>query len=305
MNNARYLGFGSAALVAAVLTVSGPATAEISSDFVVGGSPAQEGSWPWQVRLLSDMDRQSGFCGGSLIAPQWVLTAAHCVVYGGETTESVVIGYGSVYQSELKLVASEKIIAHPDYNTANHADLALIKLAEPVTGGAFIEMADEATESDLVAPGDELTVTGWGALWDFEGFEEALYARSGSGRSEVNTRALLNANALVSPEQLHEVTIQSIATDECRAAYEAFGSATDADFTIAATEICAGSPVGAKDSCYGDSGGPLVAKADNELGYVQVGVVSWGSQCGNPVLPGVYNRLSHFRGWVEEQMNAN
>ncbi|MCP4306828.1 MAG: trypsin-like serine protease, partial [bacterium] len=73
----------------------------------------------------------------------------------------------------------------------------------------------------------------------------------------------------------------------------------------AQTEICAGSPAGAKDSCYGDSGGPLVAKVDNSRGYIQVGVVSWGAQCGNPVLPGVYNRLSRFNDWVRDQMTVN
>ena len=67
---------------------------------------------------------------------------------------------------------------------------------------------------------------------------------------------------------------------------------------------CAGSPAGAKDSCYGDSGGPLVV-ADENGKYVQVGVVSWGSQCGNPVLPGVYNKLSRFAPWVQDQMAAN
>ena len=94
MNKAQYLGFGSAALVAAMLTVPGLATAEISSDFIVGGTPAQEGAWPWQVRLLDDFDVRSGFCGGSLIADQWVLTAAHCVVQGGQTVDSVVIRTG-------------------------------------------------------------------------------------------------------------------------------------------------------------------------------------------------------------------
>ncbi len=85
----------------------------------------------------------------------------------------------------------------------------------------------------------------------------------------------------------------------------AFGSATGANFTIANTEICAGVPEGAKDSCYGDSGGPLVAKADNSRGYIQVGVVSWGVQCGNPALPGVYSRISQFYDWVKDTVLSN
>lgn len=303
MIKARYLGLGPAVLAAAIMTVASPTSAEISTDFVVGGSPAEEGAWPWQVRLLDDFDPNTGFCGGSLIAEQWVLTAAHCVVVGGDTVDKVVVGYGSTYQSKLKLIGGEKIIVHPDYQKDNHADLALIKLSEPTVGGELIAMAKPGDEAELLKPGNTLTVTGWGALWDFEGFEEALYSRS--GREQVNTRSLLSANALMSPEQLHQVEVEAIAFDECKAAYEAFGQAIDNAFMIAPTEICAGSPAGAKDSCYGDSGGPLVAKTDDERGYVQVGVVSWGSQCGNPVLPGIYNRLSQFNDWVYGQMESN
>lgn len=303
MNKARHPGLGPAALVAAMIAVSGQASAEISTDFVVGGSPAEEGSWPWQVRLLDDFDPNTGFCGGSLIDEEWVLTAAHCVVVGGEVVDQVVVGYGSVFQSQLKMVGSDTIIVHPDYQTDNHADLALIKLSEPVKGIEMIALARPDDEADLLEPGDTLTVTGWGALWDFEGFEEALYSRS--GREEVNTRSLLSAKSLMSPEQLHQVDVELIPFDECTAAYQAFGQAIDSSFAIAETEICAGSPAGAKDSCYGDSGGPLVAKADDDRGYVQVGVVSWGAQCGNPVLPGIYNRLSRFNDWVSDQMAAN
>lgn len=279
------------------------AHAGTTDEFIVGGSPAAEGAWPWQVRLLDSMDPNSGFCGGSLISNQWVLTAAHCVVQGDSTIPSVVVGYGSTEQSKLKLVPSAKIIVHPDYMTEHHADLALVKLAEPLSDAQWVAIADAATESKLVTPGATLTVTGWGALWDFAGFEEALYSRN-KGFSEVDTHKLLTANALVSPDKLHQVEIELISNEECAAAYQAYADAIQDNLTIADTEICAGSPAGAKDSCYGDSGGPLVV-ADDAGKYYQVGVVSWGSQCGNPVLPGVYNKLARFQPWVQDQMNAN
>ena len=104
---------------------------------------------------------------------------------------------------------------------------------------------------------------------------------------------------------MREVEIQLIDPEECRASYEAFGEATESGFTIASTEICAGAPDGAKDSCYGDSGGPLVAPADNAQGYVQVGVVSWGVQCGNPALPGVYSRISQLYDWINDTVLSN
>jgi secreted trypsin-like serine protease len=305
MTKARRPGHGPALLLGLAFLAAAPgAEAATTEEFIVGGSPAAEGSWPWQVRILDRMDTQTGFCGGSLISEEWVLTAAHCVVSDGQPVDSVVVGYGSVYQSQLKMIPSARIIVHPDYLRENHADLALIKLSEPIAGAQWIPIADPETESRLLVPDVKLTVTGWGALWDFAGFEEAIHAAEG-GPGEVDTRKLLSANALVSPEQLHQVEVELIPLDECAAAYKAYGEAIQDEMVISQTEICAGSPIGAKDSCYGDSGGPLVVPADNERGYVQVGVVSWGSQCGNPVLPGVYNKLARFHDWVKAQMSAN
>jgi prostatin (serine protease 8) len=304
MTKASLISKGPALLLGLALCAGATfAHAGTTEEFIVGGSPAADGAWPWQVRLLDSMDPQSGFCGGSLISNQWVLTAAHCVVMDGKTIDSVVVGYGSTMQSKLKLVPSAKIIVHPDYMKENHADLALVKLADPLPDAQWVSIADAATEQKLVTPGATLVVTGWGALWDFAGFEEALYSRN-KGFSEVDTHKLLTANALVSPEQLHQVEIEMISNDECAAAYKAYSEAIQDNLVISQTELCAGSPAGAKDSCYGDSGGPLVV-ADDAGKYYQVGVVSWGSQCGNPVLPGVYNKLSRFQPWVQDQMSAN
>jgi secreted trypsin-like serine protease len=71
-------------------------------------------------------------------------------------------------------------------------------------------------------------------------------------------------------------------------------------------EICAGSHEGGKDSCFGDSGGPLVVKdPDVRQGYILIGVVGWGIQCGNPAFPGIYRRVATYYGWVHETMRQN
>jgi secreted trypsin-like serine protease len=285
--------------------IAAPAMADITGEFITSGKTAADGAWPWQVRLLDDFDTQTGFCGGSFITEQWVLTAAHCLVdENGEAATSVVVGYGSIYQSQLQMIGSEAVFVHPAYLEGYVADVALIKLEEPVEGAAWIEVATPEREAQLTAPGSTLTVTGWGSVWDFAGFEESAWLRN--GREIVAPRALLSAGELLSPDQLREVDIQLIAYEECRDSYEAFGEAIGQEgYTIAPTEICAGAPDGAKDSCYGDSGGPLVAAADNQQGYLQVGVVSWGIQCGNPALPGVYTRISEFYPWVKDTVLAN
>ena len=291
-------------VVAAMGLSATAAQARINSDFIMGGQPVMDaGAWPWQVRLFDSHDDQTGFCGGSLISNQWVLTAAHCVVEFGKTTQHVVVGYGSVYQSKLTMVDSEKVIANPDYGTKTKGDVALIKLKEPLKNVTPIALADPAVDKEVTGPKAKLTVTGWGALWDFQGFEAAMYSRG--GLKLVSPHKLLSRNQLSSPDQLRQVTIGVIPNDECKASYVAFGQATNASLTITPNEICAGSPEGAKDSCYGDSGGPLVAPLGDGKGYVQVGIVSWGIQCGNPALPGVYSRVSTFDTWIKDTMAAN
>lgn len=60
----------------------GHALAADDNEMIVAGTEAPEGKYPWQVRLYSSMEDQRGFCGGTIIAPQWILTAGHCVTVG-------------------------------------------------------------------------------------------------------------------------------------------------------------------------------------------------------------------------------
>src|SRR5690606_9579314 len=93
-----YLGTLAAALLGASSSLLAAASDDdFIDDFIVNGIPATQGSWPWQVRILADTDDPKGFCGGSLIRPDWVLTAAHCL----QGREKVAVGYGSVKLSEL------------------------------------------------------------------------------------------------------------------------------------------------------------------------------------------------------------
>ena len=119
----------------------------------------------------------------------------------------------------------------------------------------------------------------------------------------MSEKKLLTNEELEAPRKLHEVDIEVIDPKECKAVYE---SLQVPDFVIGDTEICATGPTGGKDSCFGDSGGPLiVADKDNAKGYTQVGIVSWGPQCGNPLFPGVYTRVSSFSDWIEKNVKGN
>lgn len=276
--------------------LSAQALGETDTEMIVGGTAAPDGKYPWQVRLYSSDDDAVGFCGGSIIDEKWILTAAHCLL----DTDAVVVGYGSNDRTKTTKIESEKIIVHPGYIAGEKADVALVKLKKPIPDAKAIAYADAAQDQALLPDGANVVVTGWGAIWDFQAFQNAVDVMA--GRRTVSERKLLSDEELQAPLKMHEVDIQVIDPTECKAVYKSLQVPA---FAIGDTEICATGLAGGKDSCFGDSGGPLVVAADNARGYAQVGIVSWGPQCGNPLYPGVYTRVSSFSKWIKDNMSAN
>ena len=178
--------------------------------------------------------------------------------------------------------------------------MALIKLKKPIPDAKPIPYVDPAEDKSLAPAGATVTVTGWGAIWDFQAFQNAVDVMA--GRRTVLERKLLSDEELQAPLKLHEVDIDIIDPAECKAVYQ---SPQVPSFTIGNTEICATGLTGGKNSCFCDSGGPLVVAADNDRGYAQLGIVSWGPQCGNPLYPGVYTRVSSFSKWIKQNMDSN
>jgi len=274
--------------------LNAPALGETDTEMIVGGEPAEPGEYPFQVRLYETLDDDIGFCGGSIIDKQWILTAAHCLL----DTDSVVVGFGDVDRTKTTKIESEKIIVHPDYVDGKKADVALVKLSKPIPDAPSVPFADEKASQGLLRPGARATVTGWGAIWDFQAFDNAMDVMA--GRRTLSERRLLDNEELQAPRMLHEVDIEVIDPQECKAVYEQLQVSA---FRIGDTEICATGPRGGKDSCFGDSGGPLVVPEGS--GFVQVGIVSWGPQCGNPLFPGVYTRVASFSDWIKGTMSGN
>jgi uncharacterized repeat protein (TIGR01451 family) len=252
---------------------------------IVGGKQAKPGAWPWQAALLyaryaSNFDAQ--YCAGSLIDPNWVLTAAHCVTnYLGNPVNpnllAVGLGIHQLSNNEGRRVAVSQIVVHPEfsYNSISvHADLALLRLAEPVlpsgtpgTRGAIAPITlARILEGDLVADTKMAMVTGWGSL---------------------------NAFYPVYADHLHQVTVPVVDNDICNKAYTKLGHRNQID----ATMICAGFVEGGKDSCKGDSGGPLMA-LDRAGQWKQIGIVSSGYGCAEAEAYGIYVRVPLFINWI-------
>ncbi|MFC9733509.1 serine protease [Streptomyces roseolus] len=256
---------GALGVIAAVAgTVAGAAPATADS-VVVGGSPTEITDAPWVV-ALSSRDRFGGtragqFCGGVVVAPTKVLTAAHCVsreALGGAPWQlrdfSVIAGRAALRGQGGQEVRIADTWVNPDYDpTTNSGDLAVLTLAESLPDSYVIKVAAPGDAAEN--PGTAAEVYGWGDT-------------SGNGSYATSLRS---------------AHVQVLPDGACEQAYPGgFGGVSYRKESM----LCAGDPQGGRDACQGDSGGPLVARG------VLVGLVSWGSGCGQAENPGVYTRVS-------------
>jgi len=237
---------------------------------IVGGVTVQPGEYPWQVWFEFKVTRDIYTCGASLIHPKWVLTAGHCI---GEVSE-VVLGVhqiNSLSETNRQTISVERIILHPNYdNYSLNNDIALIELTEPAQLNQWvttIPLVTSPADDSLYEAGIESTVTGWGATSD-----------GGSGSNV-----------------LREVNLPIVSYSTCRGVY---GN------ELTRNMLCAGFADGGKDACQGDSGGPMVVP-DNNGGWKQAGIVSWGDGCAKPGAYGVYTRLSNYEDWIAQYVNLS
>ncbi len=236
---------------------------------VVGGTPASAGAQPYVTALfdarISD-PFNAHYCGASLIAPNWLLTAAHCVYERGAalSPSSVQAGIGLTrLEGTVPRSTIAQIIVHPQYNPdTDDYDFALLKLsaASPLTAVAPLEPSDHA----LAASASVATVFGWGALASSGGY----------------------------PRDLQRASLPITTVESCVAAFGA---------RVTPRMICAGLPQGGVDACRGDSGGPLLVSAPGGAPLL-AGATSWGEGCAEANKPGVYARVSAITTWLEGAM---
>lgn len=210
--------------------------------------------------------RTSG-CGGTIIADNWVLTAAHC---GSQST----VYAGSNNTSSQTAYSVAQYIQHPNYAPSSSAgsysnDYALLRINGTFPANLIRAKLPDATVMQAVAKaGDLVTTLGWGST------------SSGGG--------------LVT--SLREVTIPVVSDTTCAASYNGSTAASGLKLNPA-VQICAGLAAGGKDSCQGDSGGPLIAPYNGSI--YSIGVVSYGKGCALANYYGVYSETVAMVSWIQ------
>ncbi|XP_074029799.1 trypsin-7 [Leptinotarsa decemlineata] len=186
---------------------------------IVGGSNASIEDYPYQISL--QFYGRHG-CGGSILNPLFILTAAHCIF--DVNSEQISVRVGSSYRnSDGEVYAVSKIYKHPLFDLSTFDfDIALLKLRTELTFGPGVQPVAIASSGTIIPNGVSAIATGWGRLLD--------------GGPAAN--------------QLQVVTLPTITTESCKTYYD--------DASITDRMMCAGYDEGGKDTCEGDSGGPLV-----------------------------------------------
>ena len=233
---------------------------------IVGGEVSYPDSWPYTVALYRD---GQFICGATIVSPEWVVTAGHCVFGYDE-------GKGFFYQVRAGMVRRQSqspwqqfrhmvdVFIHPEYdNTYLRHDIALAKLNSPLYINRHVQTICLPHDAAMYpSVGSTCMATGWGDI-------------SEDGPSS---------------EELREVQVPILA--KCGRSYNNISY-----------QICGGYTEGGKDACQGDSGGPLYCQDYLDNWYLG-GVISHGRGCARAEEAGVYVRLAWYMDWVGQVLSG-
>jgi len=271
---------------------------------IIGGVNADLGEWPWQVHLRHSNGQ--GFCAGSIINKDYIVTAAHCIItrniyaavgwhkYRGKTADPDMAKYGQDFIKVKKIIKHPKYFVDKDDGGSLHNDIALLKLERSIKfpnskktlvrpvclpTADYDKHVNYAAKHSTIKSATFCHVTGWG---DTKGTEKP-------GSSKLN---------------LMEVDIPVISNPYCAKLFNS---------RIPDYMLCAKNPSDNADTCQGDSGGPLVCDAQpedkwgsvaNKKQYALMGLTSWGIGCGEAT-PGVYTKVLEFTDWIKNTVQRN
>jgi len=239
--------------------------------YVVNGVNAKQGSWPWQISLRHAF--KGHICGGTLVAKNWIVTAAHCfMMTTNPNYYTVVVGehHEGINHGTERSHKIAKIIRHHNWKDAVNGqlisvngDIALIKLASNVDlASEYANTICLPSSTDDFSNDKDCFVTGWGLTM------------GGNDR-----QILQELQGSIVDKSVCRRYFQDVLTDKMLC----FGTLTSG-------------------ACSGDSGGPLACRRNGK--FHLAGVVSFGEQTCSGA-PGVFTKVTAYKSWIDQQIGSN
>lgn len=233
------------------------------------------GEYPWQVAILLKVGPGNNLfvCGGTLISPQWVATAAHCLKKHQADELKIRLGDWDVHRDDEFYPYVEKyviqVVPHPEFYPGNlHNDLALLRMESPVDPSLPHISPACLPEPHERFDGERCWTTGWG---------KNAFGEQGEYQSV-----------------LKEVDLPMLSHRDCE--HRLRQTRLGPSYQLHHGFLCAGGEPG-KDACTGDGGSPLVCESHGT--WKVAGLVSWGIGCGQPGVPGIYVNMAKYRVWMD------
>ncbi|XP_051791309.1 duodenase-1-like isoform X3 [Erpetoichthys calabaricus] len=243
--------------------------AGVFGDKIIDGKEAAPHSRPYMAFLDISSKFYKDFCGGSLIRPDVILTAAHCK--GKSITVILGAHYLSQNDKSKQVIPVQEMIPHEEYDDETYKnDIMLLKLQHQATWTPEVQPIKIPDAGVDIQPNTSCSAAGWG---------------------KTNTNSMSN-------NVLREVNVKVQDVNKCKAAKK---------YNLQEKVICARG-TGIKGTCNGDSGGPLICPIRGAH-LAAVGIVSFrlsnDRQCEDPDRNNVYMKVSAYWNWIKKHIRAN